>query len=166
MSHDRPDNSLIGSSGVHFVCAELCRRGFIALPTIRNTPGVDVIAMESDTGRKVALQVKTSWNSREWLVPIEDEIDVSDDYYFVLVNLNGEKGNPDFYIFSSKFLEKYVRDSFQAWLDTPGRNDRSHDPDNKIRKFPPNQRRFKYKAFKERLGEPLGLDQFKEWDFT
>lgn len=162
----KPNSSLIGSAGVHFVCAELSRRGYIALPTIRNTPGVDIIAMDSDRGRKVAIQVKTSWNKREWVVPLEDKIRVEDDFYFVLVNLNEGNEPPEFYIFHSGFLEKYIRDSFHAWLKTPGRNNRPHDPNNRIRKFPPNPRRFRHKAFKEILGEPLDLDQYREWNFN
>jgi len=37
------DTSLIGAAGVHFVVSELSLRGLIALPTIRNTAGVDVV---------------------------------------------------------------------------------------------------------------------------
>ena len=37
------NTSLIGAAGVHHVVSELSLRGLIALPTIRNTAGVDVI---------------------------------------------------------------------------------------------------------------------------
>jgi hypothetical protein len=33
---EKPDNSLIGASGVHFVCGELSRRGFIVLKSSNN----------------------------------------------------------------------------------------------------------------------------------
>jgi hypothetical protein len=39
------EKALIGAAGVHFVCGELSRRGFIALPTIRNTRGIDILAI-------------------------------------------------------------------------------------------------------------------------
>jgi hypothetical protein len=36
------EKALVGVSGVHFVVGELSRRGWVALPTIRNTKGIDV----------------------------------------------------------------------------------------------------------------------------
>jgi hypothetical protein len=40
------DTALIGAAGVHFVVSELSLRGLIALPTIRNTAGVDVLVTD------------------------------------------------------------------------------------------------------------------------
>ncbi len=56
------DNALIGAAGVHFVVSELSFRGLIALPTIRNTAGYDVIVVSPDGLRHANLQVKTSKN--------------------------------------------------------------------------------------------------------
>src|SRR4030042_3130254 len=53
-------NTLIGIAGVHFVVSELSLRGLIALPTIRNTAGVDVIVANPDGSWHANLQVKTS----------------------------------------------------------------------------------------------------------
>ena len=48
------DISLVGAAGVHAVVSELSLRGLIALPTIRNTAGVDVIvAQGSEAGGHV-----------------------------------------------------------------------------------------------------------------
>ena len=54
------DNALIGAAGVHFVVSELSLRGLIALPTIRNTAGVDVVVVSADGSWHANLQVKTS----------------------------------------------------------------------------------------------------------
>lgn len=54
------DKSLIGAAGVHFVTSELNRRGLIALPTIRNTGGIDVVVTSRDGNWHANLQVKTS----------------------------------------------------------------------------------------------------------
>ncbi len=51
--------SLTGSAGVHFVCAELCMHGLIALPTIRNTKGMDVVVLTQDGTFVANVQVKT-----------------------------------------------------------------------------------------------------------
>jgi hypothetical protein len=53
-------NDLIGVAGVHFVVYELTLRGLIALPTIRNTAGIDIIVSEPDDSGQANLQVKTS----------------------------------------------------------------------------------------------------------
>jgi hypothetical protein len=54
------DKSLIGAAGVHFVVSELSLRGLIALPTIRNTAGIDVVVVNYDRTWHANLQVKTS----------------------------------------------------------------------------------------------------------
>jgi len=54
------DKALIGAGGVHFVVSELSLRGLIALPTVRNTTGIDVLVSNADGSWNANLQVKTS----------------------------------------------------------------------------------------------------------
>ena len=63
------DTALIGAAGVHFVVSELSLRGLIALPTIRNTAGVDVIVTNKSGTWQANLQVKAS-RSRVGFWPI------------------------------------------------------------------------------------------------
>ena len=63
------DASLVGAAGVHTVVAELSLRGLIALPTIRNTAGVDVIVANKAGTSHANLRVKTS-RSRVTFWPI------------------------------------------------------------------------------------------------
>jgi hypothetical protein len=44
------DTALIGATGVHYVVSELSLRGMIALPTIHNTAGVDVVVTNAQLG--------------------------------------------------------------------------------------------------------------------
>lgn len=53
-------NDLIGNAGVYWVVSELSRRGLVALPTVRNCPGADVLVLDPVTGGLATLQVKTS----------------------------------------------------------------------------------------------------------
>jgi hypothetical protein len=53
-------NDLIGIAGVHFVAYRLSLRGLIALPTIRNTGGIDLLVFDPTTDKESAIQVKTS----------------------------------------------------------------------------------------------------------
>ena len=55
---ERLEKSLVGACGVFYVSAELSRRGWIAMPTIRNTKGIDIIASKGD--KTVNIQVKTN----------------------------------------------------------------------------------------------------------
>ena len=64
------NNQLIGMAGVYFVASELSRRGFIALPTVRNTVGIDLVVASTDGSFQANLQVKTSFQrvSSPWPV--------------------------------------------------------------------------------------------------
>jgi hypothetical protein len=53
-------SGLIGIAGVHYLAAELSRRGLVALPTIRNTAGYDIIVARADGTKHANIQVKTS----------------------------------------------------------------------------------------------------------
>ncbi|OFW66101.1 MAG: hypothetical protein A2Y74_02925 [Actinobacteria bacterium RBG_13_63_9] len=65
----RIDNALIGAAGVHFVASELSRRGLIALPTTRNTRGIDVVIVDTNGRWYANVQVKTSKKkARFWLL--------------------------------------------------------------------------------------------------
>lgn len=68
------DKALIGAAGVHFVAAALSLRGLIALPTVRNTAGIDIVAVNT-TGTWVAnIQVKTS-RSRVGFWPVSENFE-------------------------------------------------------------------------------------------
>jgi hypothetical protein len=74
MQPEKPDyptraKSLIGAAGVHFVASQLSLRGLIALPTIRNTAGVDIVVVNKEGTWQANLQVKTS-RSRVGFWPI------------------------------------------------------------------------------------------------
>jgi len=51
---------LVGIAGVHYVAFELSRRGIVALPTVRNTVGYDILAIGQTGTKQANLQVKTA----------------------------------------------------------------------------------------------------------
>jgi hypothetical protein len=95
------DASLIGAAGVHTVVAELNLRGLIALPTIRNTAGVDVLVTNVAGTWHANLQVKSS-RSRVTFWPIGSK-------YLTW------KGEKNFYVFL-RFVDKLQR--FEIFLET------------------------------------------------
>lgn len=79
-------NALVGIAGVHYVAAELSRRGLIALPTVRNTAGYDIIVATSDGRKHANVQVKTSLKAvKFWPMPKPEHICASPKDYYVLV---------------------------------------------------------------------------------
>jgi hypothetical protein len=65
-SNKKPTKTLIGAAGVHFVVSELSLRGLVALPTIRNTAGIDILVSEPDGSGQANLQVKTASKKRDY----------------------------------------------------------------------------------------------------
>jgi len=54
------NSQLVGAAGVFHVAAELSMRGLVALPSIRNVKGADILVADPDGKRFAFLQVKTS----------------------------------------------------------------------------------------------------------
>jgi hypothetical protein len=79
-------NALVGIAGVHYVAAELSRRGLIALPTIRNTAGYDIIVATPDGKKHANIQVKTSQKRvNYWPMPPSGKICAKPKDYYVLL---------------------------------------------------------------------------------
>jgi hypothetical protein len=53
-------NDFVGAAGVHHIASQLAWRGLIAMPTIRNTSGIDILVTDPLTNASAILQVKTS----------------------------------------------------------------------------------------------------------
>ncbi len=86
-------NALIGAAGVYYVASELSRRGLIALPTIRNTKGYDIIVTNPEGTLYANIDVKTSQRYvSSWPMPSSDAIRCGkNDYYILLRWIEKEK---------------------------------------------------------------------------
>jgi hypothetical protein len=103
------DNSLIGAAGVHFVVSELSLRGLIALPTIRNTAGVDVVVTNKAGTWQANLQVKTS-RSRVSFWPVGKKYDdwVGTNNYYVFVRYDPKNKTLEAFLASSEDVARLV----------------------------------------------------------
>jgi hypothetical protein len=99
------EKALIGVAGVHFVVGELSRRGWVALPTIRNTRGIDALA--SKEGLVVEIQVKSSAKWRSWIVGKSAKTLDRKNFFYVFVNLN-ETEVPEYFIMPSVIVAEYL----------------------------------------------------------
>lgn len=87
------DKALMGAAGVHFVASELSLRGLIALPTVRNTAGIDIVAVNKKGTWQANLQVKTS-RSKVSFWPVGKHFDDwcgRNNYYVFVRYLLGER---------------------------------------------------------------------------
>ena len=106
--------------------AELSRRGYVASITLRNTRGIDVLASNTDATKSVGIQVKTCQGSKpDWMMNRKAEADLAQNLFYVFVCLPAA-GEPTFYVVPRSDVAKYVRDSHQKWLGTPGRKGQLH----------------------------------------
>lgn len=134
---------LSGVAGEYFVAAELSRRGFLASITLRNTKGVDILCSNADATKTIAIQVKTNRRSnREWMLNKKAEIFYADNHFYVFVNLNDNKQQPDYFVVPSEVVATYAKETHAAWLDAPGKNGRVHI-DTTMRKFADSNEAYK-----------------------
>jgi len=104
VAETRVANTLVGIAGVHFVVSELSLRGLIALPTIRNTAGVDILVSNLEGSWHSNLQVKTS-QRRVTFWPIGHKYE-------------GWLGKNNYYVFV-RYLPKEAK--FEVFLESASR---------------------------------------------
>ena len=96
MAMAKVPNSLIGAAGVHFVVSELSLRGVVAIPTVRNTAGVDVLVFDPETVCHAGLQVKTSGKIKPvsfWPTSLPEHCLRGDSIYYVFVRYDAARDN-------------------------------------------------------------------------
>lgn len=113
--------NLIGATGEYYVCAELCKRGFLALLTPKNNPLFDVLATNAAGSRSVAIQVKTRsiGNEAGWRLGIDVcEKQDNPNLFTVLVNLRNEQ-TPEYLIFEHDKLATTIERIHAAYMAKP-----------------------------------------------
>ncbi|NUN14115.1 MAG: aspartate-ammonia lyase [Myxococcales bacterium] len=116
--------NLIGTAGEYFVCAELCRLGYLALLTPKNNPLFDVVATTADGNTSVSIQVKTRSirNKQGWKLGAHFSVGRSPENLFVvLVNLK-DSGLPDFHVYDYATLVERVESVYRSYIDKPRRD--------------------------------------------
>lgn len=128
-------NGMTGVAGEYAVAMELSKRGYIATVTLRNTKGIDILASNEDGSRTVSIQVKTSKKKeRGWILSEKAEKQVSENFFYVFVNLDIDNSNLRFHIVPSKVVAEYICKDHQDWLSSPGKKGQARK-DTPMRKF-------------------------------
>lgn len=146
----------IGNSGEYFVAAELERRGFTAAVPMSNTKDFDILAINRETHRQVALQVKTNrGKSKYWLMNKKSEELFGNDIYYVLISLN-ELEQPEYYIVESNLIAESMQKGYQLWIQEEGKKDKRHET---------TMRKFAFDASKVNNFLALQQEDYKDkWD--
>ena len=98
----RLPNDSVGVAGVHHVCSLLSMRGLIAMPTIRNTPGIDILVIDPAAKASAYLQVKTSQRKVVfWPTPMPERIMRGPNFFCVFVR----------YVPTDKTFQVFIEDS-------------------------------------------------------
>nr|WP_320115841.1 hypothetical protein [uncultured Desulfuromonas sp.] len=118
---EKPKKGMIGTAGEYYVCAELCRRNILALPTSKNNPIFDLMASDAEGRKTVTIQVKTMGlgNKQGWrLGKGSEKILNNPNLFVILVNMKDD-GNNDYYIFKHDVLATRVREEYDKYINTP-----------------------------------------------
>ena len=133
----RGEGTLIANAGEYYVMAELLKRGIIAGLVPRNAPAFDILA--SNGSKAVSIRVKTkSEDQKEWRWNAKEDGAIfkhlsKEGDFTVLVNLAEKRENLEFYIIPTHLMDSWLKQIFSEWLETPGRNNRPHSPQNTVR---------------------------------
>lgn len=113
----------ISIAGEFFVAAELTRRGYVATLTAKNTKTIDLLVSDKTAQQQVAVQVKTCDDAKRLKWKMSDSVEKADssNLFFVLVNMNSG-AEPTYYVVPSKYIAYRVREDYENWLNTPGKN--------------------------------------------
>ncbi len=123
----------------YFVAAELSQRGIIATLTLKNTPSIDILATNLETGKFANIQVKTMSieNNQGWRLWEKDEKNSKiKNHFYILVNLQWESKIPEYYVFHQKILATYIRKGHKKRLNWD-----KNRKDNTFRVFDPYRRK-------------------------
>jgi hypothetical protein len=111
------------------VVAELCRRGYIASLTARNTRGVDIQVSDLDESAFAHLQVKGIQAGRNrWPLKERAESLSRPRLFYVFMRIASLNERPEFYIIPSGVVAAHVKADHAEWIQKLGRDGRPHQP--------------------------------------
>jgi hypothetical protein len=106
--------ALMGIAGVHYVAAELSRRGMVALPTVRNTAAYDIIVVTQEGDRHANIQVKASSTRTSFFpMPSPEKIRAGKCDHYVLVRWLEKNRQFEAFMLTGKQAKKAVLETIE-----------------------------------------------------
>ena len=138
------EGSLIGNAGEYYVVAELLKQGIVAALAPRNAPSFDILATKNNKTVRIRVKTKSQeYSVWQWAIKKDGAIfhNLSEtEDYTVLVDLSMNTKDLNFYIVPTYQIDKWLKEDYEKWVKTPGKNNRPHDPANKQRHL--NQKKY------------------------
>ena len=108
------NNALIGIAGVHYVVAELSRRGMIALPTVKNVAAYDIVALNIAGTKHANIQVKASSKRASFFpMPPPEKVRVGARDYYVLVRWLNREHKFEAFLLSGRAARAAVEENLE-----------------------------------------------------
>lgn len=116
------DNKLTKSIGEHFVCSVLAQVGWAASLTRDGIARTDVLAIHSDTGAMIQVQVKTSstWNRPSWHLGAIALAKQPNEWFVLVVLGPTETERPRCFVVPRNHLAAAAWMGHNSWLYEPG----------------------------------------------
>ena len=115
-----------GTAAEFYVAAELTRLGFQATMTIKNTPEIDILTLNSETGKMSCIQVKSKdklGKTKSWVLHDKDEKVRGGNFFYVFVDLDVENGDVSgFYIVPAKVVAQKISEYHKKFLKNGGKD--------------------------------------------
>jgi hypothetical protein len=127
------EKSTRGNASQFFIAGELCRRGYLAVVTMGNTPNTDILCSNIDGTRFVHVQVKTFVpGGRTCSVGRKAERDFGENFFWVLGGIPESESKSRFiyYIIPASVMATEMSKIHQTWLATPGKRGQEHNDSN------------------------------------
>jgi hypothetical protein len=124
------EKSTRGNASQFFVAGELCRRGYVAVVTLGNTPNTDVLCSNIEGNKFVHIQVKTYVpGGGTCSVGKKAELLKAENFIWVLAGIPKPDQEKEFeyYIIPSKVMAEKIREAHSLWLKTPGKKGQAHN---------------------------------------
>ncbi len=125
------EKSTRGNASQFFVAGELCRRGYLAVVTMGNTPNVDILCSNIAGTHFVFIQVKTFVpGNRTCSVGMKAEKDFGDSFFWVLGGIPqpGSKSDFEYFIIPARDMSTNILKAHQMWIAAPGKKGQQHNP--------------------------------------
>lgn len=133
------EGTIIGNAGEYLVVGELLKRGVIAAPAPRNSPGFDVLVTDGINSLNIRVKTKTEASkSWVWVCKKDGSIfkDLSDKAdYTVLVDLRDQHTSPDYYIVPTMELDRRLKDIYEHYIKQPSKRGKPHSADSRMRRM-------------------------------
>jgi hypothetical protein len=120
----KKQNSLVGVAGEYYVCAELARRGYIAVLAPKNNPLFDIVATNQEGTHSVSIQVKTraADNKERWKFGMDMEKKYNNSELFVVLVALNDDDTQDYYVYQHDVLSDRVVEEYRDYVADPKKN--------------------------------------------